>query len=155
LSTAKPAEDAAASAGAAAGAADAKTPATPSVEELSNTIAELTATVEELKADRIRMLADMENVRAIARRDVDIAKAYAVQSFAKQLLEVLDTLGLALDSVKEDALKFGSKDLQSLHEGVSMTKHNLMKALNTQGIKQVCVHVSGRAIVAGRVASCA
>ena len=128
------AADAAGAAGAGAAGSQSSTPAGA---DLTAKVAELTAEVEEMKADRLRLLADMENVRAIARRDVDVAKAYAVQSFSKQLLDVVDTLGLALGSVPDDLLRLGSKELQTLHEGVSMTRTNLVKALATQGIKEV------------------
>jgi molecular chaperone GrpE len=78
-----------------------------------------------------------QNVRAIARRDVEVAKTYAVQSFAKQLLDVVDTLGLALDSVTSEEVAAGPKQFATLHEGVGMTRHTLTKALGLQGVKEV------------------
>jgi molecular chaperone GrpE len=91
--------------------------------------------VSELKNDRLRLLADMENVRNIARRDVDNAKAYAVQSFAKQLLGVVDTLSLAVSSVPAGSVD-SNEALKTLYEGVSMTHHSLLKALSGQGVVQ-------------------
>ncbi len=55
-----------------------------------------------------------------------------------QLLDVVDTLGLALDSVTSDTLAKAQKELVTLHEGVSMTRHTLVKALGSQGVKEVC-----------------
>ena len=113
----------------------------PSAEDqLKARVNELSAELKELKDDRLRMLAEMENVRAIARRDVETAKTYAIQSFAKQLLDVADTLGMAIDSVPTDALtKEGTDNLKTLHEGVSMTRKSLIKLFNNQGVQEVGV----------------
>ncbi len=91
-----------------------------------------------MKNNRLVMLAEMENVRMIARRDVDTAKTYAIQSFAKDLLHVSDTLALAIDSVPAAELeKSEAKTLKLLHEGVSMTYHALHKLFGQHGLKQV------------------
>lgn len=58
---------------------------------------------QELADTRLRMLAEMENVRAIARKDVANAKKFATKSFAKQMLSVVDNLERALQSVPEEA----------------------------------------------------
>lgn len=50
-------------------------------------------------------LAEMENVRTIARRDIETSKQFAIQSFAKQLLDVADNLSRAIDSVPKEALE--------------------------------------------------
>ena len=47
----------------------------------------------------------MENVRTIARRDIDTSKQFAIQSFAKQLLDVADNLSRAIESVPKEALE--------------------------------------------------
>ena len=99
---------------------------------------ELQEELAEMKNDRLRMLAEMENVRMIARRDVDTAKTYAIQSFAKDLLQVSDTLAMAIDSVPADELqKEDAKSLRLLHEGVSMTRHSLLKLFGHNGMKEV------------------
>jgi molecular chaperone GrpE len=132
--------DAAASSGPAADAAGESAPGPsssplPDPEELLLKVSSLHAEVSELKNDRLRLLADMENVRNIARRDVDNAKAYAVQSFAKQLLGVVDTLSLAVSSVPAGSVD-SNEALKTLYEGVSMTHHSLLKALSGQGVVQ-------------------
>ena len=48
---------------------------------------------DDYKDRMMRALAEAENARTIARRDVTTAREYAVQSFAKSLLEVSDSLG--------------------------------------------------------------
>ena len=97
---------------------------------------ELTREVKELTDARMRLLADMENTRTIARKDVANAKEYAVSSFAKQLLEVADNLHLAVASVPEEAITDDNPQLKTLHEGVSMTNDVLMKIFNNNGIQR-------------------
>lgn len=106
---------------------------------LPEKVADLEVQLAELKNERLRLLAEMENVRMIARRDVDTTRTYAIQSFAKSLLDVADTLSMAVDSVKPEALEDpAAKELRTLHEGVSMTRHSLMKLFANNGITQVC-----------------
>lgn len=107
-------------------------------QQLLDRVNELTQQVNEMKQDRLRMLAEMENVRAIARRDVENTKQYAIQSFAKQLLDIADTLNLAIDSVPAEALSdTNAHQLKNLHEGVTMTRTNLQKLFYAQGMKEV------------------
>lgn len=119
-------------------AGEAGTAAAASPEEaLRAQVTALQTEVKELKEDRLRLLAEMENVRAIARRDVETTRNYAIQSFAKQLLDVADTLGMAIDSVPDTELTH--TQLKNLHEGVSMTRTSLLKLFNAQGMKEVCI----------------
>lgn len=86
-----------------------------------------------LRATRMRLLAEMENTRTIARRDVENAKTYAIQKFAKSLLDVADNLERAVDSVPAEERAEGSLTA-TLHEGVSATERELLKLLELQGI---------------------
>ena len=87
--------------------------------------------MEAAKNDLLRSLADMENVRTIAKRDVHKAKEFAIQGFAKQLLDVSDNLGRALEAVPENASK---EQLETLVEGVEMTRKELDKVFLNNGI---------------------
>uniref|UniRef100_A0A7S4DBK6 GrpE protein homolog n=1 Tax=Heterosigma akashiwo TaxID=2829 RepID=A0A7S4DBK6_HETAK len=69
------------------------------VNPLAEEVEKLKAEVEASKKKLLLAYAEMENVRAIARRDVDGAKTYAVQGFAKGLLDVADNLERALAAV--------------------------------------------------------
>lgn len=82
-------------------------------------------------------LAEMENVRTIARRDMDTSKQFAIQSFAKQLLDVADNLSRALESVPADALKEENALLGTLVEGVRMTDQQLQKVFGANKIVKV------------------
>jgi len=103
-------------------------------------VEKLKASVAELNAARLRLLAEMENVRRIARADVDAAKAYALQSFAKRLLDVADNLGRAVAAVPESARARpaaggGDATFYTLFEGVAATEKELLKALASVGIE--------------------
>jgi molecular chaperone GrpE len=100
--------------------------------------AKLKAQVNELNQVRLRQLAEMENVRMIARRDVDNAKAYGVQSFAKRLLDVADNLHAAVTSVPEDkrASAPGNEALSNLYIGVAATEREMLKTLAAVGVEQ-------------------
>lgn len=100
-------------------------------------VAKLRASLAEANSGRMRLLADMENVRAIARRDVEQGKAYALQSFSKRLLDVVDNLDRAVGSVPTD---MRSKDaagpvLYNLFVGVDATHRDFVKLLGQQGIE--------------------
>merc|ERR1739836_84801 len=99
---------------------------------------ELEQQVKELKEQLLRTLADQENTRRIAKRDVESARQYAITSFAKSLLETADNLSRAISSVPEDLSNQDSKALKStlgtLYEGIQMTETGLMKAFEKNGL---------------------
>lgn len=88
--------------------------------------------------DALRSLAEMENVRTIARRDVKHARDFAVEKFAKSLLEVADNLSLAVqnipDAVHED--KSLDPNFRALIDGVKMTESELQKTFGKFGVKR-------------------
>lgn len=65
-------------------------------------IAELEKELGDLKDRSLRALADAENARTIAKRDVDNAKVFAITKFAKSLLDTADNLALATHAVTEE-----------------------------------------------------
>ncbi|BBN18099.1 molecular chaperone GrpE [Marchantia polymorpha subsp. ruderalis] len=100
--------------------------------------------VKELKDKLLWSLAEMENVRDRARRDADSTRKFAVQSFAKGLLDVADNLSRAAAAVPEKIAKSNAADdptgtvklLQSLLQGVEMTEKQLLQAFKKQGLEK-------------------
>lgn len=90
--------------------------------------------VKELKDQLLRSLAEQENTRRIAQRDIDSARQFAIQSFAKSLLEVSDNLTLALQSIPGDDEAKNNAPLQSLAQGIEMTEKGLLKAFEKNGL---------------------
>ncbi|KAJ1677149.1 GrpE, mitochondrial, partial [Spiromyces aspiralis] len=95
--------------------------------------------IKELKDAYLRTLADMENIRNRARVESEQAKSFAIQKFAKDLLDTVDVLQMALKSVPEEMQrdKENHKTLADFFEGVSLTRSNLLKTLNRHGVEEL------------------
>eukprot|EP00428_Durinskia_dybowskii_P074325 CAMPEP_0170398960 /NCGR_PEP_ID=MMETSP0117_2-20130122/23703_1 /TAXON_ID=400756 /ORGANISM="Durinskia baltica, Strain CSIRO CS-38" /LENGTH=216 /DNA_ID=CAMNT_0010655597 /DNA_START=45 /DNA_END=695 /DNA_ORIENTATION=+ len=94
----------------------------------------LNAEIKELKNQVLRSLAEEENVRRIAKRDVDNAHAYANTSFAKSMLEVADDLERAIATVPAEKRNSDDATLKALVEGIEMTDKNLKKIFLKFGV---------------------
>ncbi len=116
------------------GAAEGDTPEAK-IARLTAKVAELEAANKELNAARLRTLAEMENVRRIARNDVDKGKEYALQSFSKKLLLAVDNLHMAVTAVPKESLA-DNKVFTNLFEGVAAVERILLKVLAEEGVKQ-------------------
>lgn len=105
----------------------------PALKALKDENAKLKAANQELTANRLRLLAEMENTRRIAARDVEQAKAYALQSFGKKILDVADNLQRAISSVpaSDEATR-----KTALFEGLAATEKEMIKTLASGGIEQ-------------------
>jgi len=96
--------------------------------------------LKDLKDQLLRSLAEQENTRRIAKRDVASAKQFAIKSFATALLDTSDNLERALQAVPEDLLKDTDTHpatnpvLLTLYEGIQMTESGLNKALEKNGL---------------------
>lgn len=93
-------------------------------------------TVEELKDQLLRALAETENVRRRAQRDVADARQYAISAFARDMLSVADNFARALAAVPEAELA-QNPAVASLVEGVRMTERELLNTLEKHGINTV------------------
>ena len=98
---------------------------------------ELSSEIKSLKDQLLRSLAEQENTRQIAKKDIESARNFAIKSFAKSLLEVSDNLQRALESVDQEELG-KNPSLQSLHEGIQMTSAGLDKAFASNGVVKYC-----------------
>jgi len=92
----------------------------------------------------LRSYAEVENVMDRARREAESTKKFAVQSFAKSLLDVADNLSRASSVVKESFSKIDpSQDssgaaplLKTLLEGVAMTEKHLSDVFKKHGVER-------------------
>ena len=118
-------------------------PQTEEVEE--QTEVEETAEVDPLEAalaeaadykDKyLRAHADFENSKKRLEKDKMNAVAYANESFAKDILAVMDSFENALASMEES--KDSSEVLEKMKEGVNLTHEQLKKVLEKNHIKAV------------------
>ncbi|MEM9221653.1 MAG: nucleotide exchange factor GrpE [Pseudomonadota bacterium] len=93
----------------------------------------LRAELEDTRTQMLRALAEAENVRRRAQRDVTDARQYAVTAFARDLLNVSDNFKRALTHIDEGVEL--SAELKSLVEGVRMTERELNTVFERHGVK--------------------
>jgi molecular chaperone GrpE len=92
--------------------------------------------VAEMKDQLLRALAETENVRRRARKDVADANRYGIANFARDMLSVSDNMARALESIPDEARE-ESEIVKALVEGVEMTAREMASALQRHGIEQV------------------
>jgi molecular chaperone GrpE len=93
--------------------------------------AELAVAEEQLAQSRdalLRAMAETENVRRRAQRDVEAAHKFAVERFAADVVEVRDTLELGI------AASTTAADSTSIVEGMNATLRMIDKAFDRAGI---------------------
>lgn len=100
-------------------------------------LALLEAERDDLKDKLLRTLAEMENLRRRTEREIADAKAYAVTSFARDLLGSADNLRRALESVPESARTAADNALKAVVEGVELTERELLKTLERHGVRKI------------------
>jgi molecular chaperone GrpE len=97
--------------------------------ELQAALAAAESRARESKDLYIRALAEVENVRKRAARDVEQAHKYAIDRFANDLVDVKDSLELGLAS--------GASSPDALRSGTEATLKLLNKAFEKAGISEI------------------
>jgi molecular chaperone GrpE len=82
------------------------------------------------KDQYLRAVAEIENVRKRAQRDIENASRYGLEKFAVELLPVLDSLQLAVSNADR-------ADVKSLAEGQAATLKLLVKAFDRLNIREI------------------
>ncbi|MDO8954008.1 MAG: nucleotide exchange factor GrpE [Gammaproteobacteria bacterium] len=90
-----------------------------------------------LKADEnwdkaLRAVAEIENTKRRAEKDVSHAHKFAIDRFAESLLPVVDSLEKALE-LKPDS----HEAAQSIHHGIELTMKLLLDTLKKHGVQQI------------------
>ncbi|MGH8129787.1 MAG: nucleotide exchange factor GrpE [Steroidobacteraceae bacterium] len=118
-------------------ATDAERPDSPAEQEspagepeTEATLAEAEARAEQNRADFLRAIAELENFRKRAAREIESARQFGVERFAADLLPVADTLALALETA-------ASVDAATLIEGQQATLRLLHKAFERAGLTEL------------------
>jgi len=104
-----------------------------STEDAKDPIAELEARVAELEDLRLRDLAEFENIKKRLEKEKAQSIAYAHESFARDLLAVIDSLdnaNLALEN-HEDV------SVEKMKEGIDLTMDQFKKVFEKHGIELV------------------
>jgi molecular chaperone GrpE len=110
--------------------------ANPAPDQAGERIAALEAELNEMRERWLRSEAEIANVRARAKRDVDETRQYAVQKFAKDVVEAAENLRRGLDSLPKPAA--GEPEIvASLRDGFEGVERSFVALLERNGIKRV------------------
>ena len=88
------------------------------------------------KDQALRALAEAENTRRRAERELGDMSKYAVTNFARDLVGVLENLQRALDNIPQE-LEESTPAVANLATGVGMTLKELLSVFAKQGIKRI------------------
>lgn len=97
-------------------------------------VATLQAELAKARDDMLRALADAENTRRRAERQVTEARAYAIDRFAGDLLPIADTLSRALSAAPRDPV---DDSVRNLITGLELTERTLLDTFARHGLKRV------------------
>ena len=86
--------------------------------------------IDKLKNDYARAYADTENLKKRLTAEAEMTRKYRIQSFAKEILPVIDNLERAL------ATEVHESD-ESFKKGIEMTYNQLIAALKNEGVEQI------------------
>jgi molecular chaperone GrpE len=102
----------------------------------------LRAENESLKDQRLRALAEAENMRRRAEKEKADASQYAVTKFARDMVGIADNFARALAAVPAPVREAADPQLKAVLDGVEATDRQLMQTLERYGVK--AVDVSGK-----------
>ncbi|MBT5559214.1 MAG: nucleotide exchange factor GrpE [Proteobacteria bacterium] len=104
-------------------------------------VAALEHQVAELKDQYVRAHAETENIRKRAANEVTAGRKFAIEGFAKDILNVRDSLGLASSvEIAEDQ----SDAVAKMGEGLELTLRQLDGVLERFGVKAIDVEVGDK-----------
>ena len=86
--------------------------------------------IESLKNDYARAYADTENIKKRLNAEAELTRKYRIQSFAKEILPVIDNLERALQKEVNEAD-------EGFKKGVEMTYNQLVAALKNEGVEVI------------------
>lgn len=103
-----------------------------SVEELQALLEQANAELEQQKHAVLSAHAEQENLRKRTVRDIEKARKFALESFAKELLPIKDSLELGLSAAREV-----EGNHEKVLEGMEMTLNLLAAAMEKHHIQEI------------------
>ena len=101
-----------------------------------NSVEALTREAAESRDKMLRTLAEMENLRKRTQKEIADGRTYAITNFAREVLDIADSLQRALDAVPADTKAAADPGLKALLEGVELTERSLLNTLEKNGVKK-------------------
>lgn len=108
--------------------------ANDAIDTLNAALEQLQAENTALKEQALRYAAEAENVKRRAEREMNDARAFAIQRFSRDLLGVADVLQRALQAVPAQIEDPAFKNFVS---GIEMTEKELAGAFEKNGVKKI------------------
>ncbi|KAI1652063.1 GrpE-domain-containing protein [Daldinia loculata] len=88
----------------------------------------------------LRSVAEFRNLQDRTQRDMKAARDFAIQKFAKDLVDSVDNLDRALtmgqEKIKTMEEEQKNEDLINFYEGVKMTETNMLQTLSKHGLER-------------------
>ena len=97
--------------------------------KLKDQIMELEIENAKLKNEYFKAYADAENIKKRNLAEMESAKKYRIQSFAKEILQVLDNLERTISNIEDKE--------SALSKGIQMTYEQLVSALQKEGVEEI------------------
>ena len=97
----------------------------------------LKAEVESLKDQRLRAMAEAENVRRRSEKERAEASQYAVTKFARDMLGIADNFSRALAACPPAARDAADPQVKAVLDGVEATDRQLLATMERYGVKQI------------------
>lgn len=94
------------------------------------------AQAEEFRERYLRAVAELENYRRRAEKERQDTAKFAIASFARDMLTMLDNLRRGLESVSADERK-DNPQLETLAAGMELTEREMLSTLERHGIEKV------------------
>ena len=104
----------------------------PTIDELKKELAEASQAARDNWEKSVRIQAEMENLKRRTQKDLEDARKYALTSFAKELLPVLDSLILGMQAATGE-----SEEVIKFKEGSELTLKQLEAAFARFNITEI------------------
>src|ERR1700743_2737145 len=93
----------------------------------------LKAEVESLRDQRLRALAEAENIRRRAEREKTEDSQYAVTKFAAEMVSIADNFSRALAACPPELREAADPQIKAVLDGVEATQRQLLPTLERHG----------------------
>jgi molecular chaperone GrpE len=105
-------------------------------DETAEEIARQAEEIAQLKDQYLRAMAETENVRSRARRDIEDNTKYATTKFAREMVGIIENLQRASGSITAEA-RAGNEVLKQVGEGLDMTLQEMVNIFERNHIKRI------------------
>ena len=108
---------------------------TSQVKNVNDDISKLNEEIENLKEERLRTLAEMENLRKRFEKDKIDSIRYGNHNLARDILTLGDNLSRALDAISSDEKR--SESFNNLIDGLNIVQKEFVTILEKHGVKKI------------------